>query len=464
MMPRLSRLNIMSCTKTHKYLQKGCHVFLAHITEKKLKEKSEEKGLEDVPIVQDFHKLAPSEMKELSDQLQKLSDKGFIRPSSSLWGPSVLFIKKKDGSFQMSIDYRELNKLTVKNRYPLPRINDLFDQLQGSHVYLKIDWGSGYHQIRVRKEDILKTTFRTRFSKISKPMTKLTQKSGKFEWEKRKKRHFKWDLIMHESRKFKYSIHPVSDKMNHDLKKLYWWPNIKAENATYVCKCLTHSKFKAKYQKPPGLLVQPEITQWEWEKIDKDFITKLPKTPSGYDMTCVIVDRLTKSAHILPTKDTDTMKRLTKLYLIEVVSSIKVNGVTDDALRLYLFPHSLTHHATAWFDRSPRNSITTFERMAKIFLGKYFSPSMVTKLRNEITNFRQRLDESLFKAWERYKILIDRCPNHNMLLVTKIDTFYNGLTLRQCDTINVAAGGTFMKRRPEECYDLIENMTAHHND
>nr|GEY54293.1 reverse transcriptase domain-containing protein [Tanacetum cinerariifolium] len=129
---------------------------------------------------------------------------------------------------------------------------------------------------------------------------------------------------------------------------------------------------------------------------------------------------------------------------------INVNGVTDDALRLYLFPHSLTHHATAWFDRLPRNSINTFEQMAKMFLGKYFPPSMVTKLRNEIINFRQRPDESLFEAWERYKLSIDRCSNHNMLPVTKIDTFYNGLTLRHRDTINAAAGGTFMKRRPEE--------------
>nr|GEV10609.1 reverse transcriptase domain-containing protein [Tanacetum cinerariifolium] len=143
---------------------------------------------------------------------------------------------------------------------------------------------------------------------------------------------------------------------------------------------------------------------------------------------------------------------------------IKVNGVTDDALRLYLFPHSLTHHDIAWFDRFPRNSINTFEQMAKMFLGKYFPPSMVTKLRNEITNFRQRPDESLFEAWERYKLSIDRCPNHNMLPITQMDTFYNGLTLRHRDTINAAEGGTFMKRRPEECYDLIGNMIAHHND
>ncbi|GKA10294.1 putative reverse transcriptase domain-containing protein [Tanacetum coccineum] len=204
------------------------------------------------PVARAPYRLAPSEMKELSDQLKELSDKGFIRPSSSPWGAPVLFVKKKDGSFRMCIDYRELNKLTVKNRYPLPRIDDLFDQLQGSSIYSKIDLRSGYHQLRVREEDIPKTAFRTRyghyefqvmpfeqeehestqvnlgvtyeeqllpislrrildpinwaspksameihqflglagyyrrfikgFSKIAKPMTKLTQKKIKFEW------------------------------------------------------------------------------------------------------------------------------------------------------------------------------------------------------------------------------------------------------------------------------------------
>ncbi|GKC77110.1 reverse transcriptase domain-containing protein [Tanacetum coccineum] len=143
---------------------------------------------------------------------------------------------------------------------------------------------------------------------------------------------------------------------------------------------------------------------------------------------------------------------------------MKVNRVSDDTLRLHLFPYSLQDRAAEWFDRLPRNSINSFDQMAKIFLGKYFPPSMVTKLRNYITNFCQRPDESLFEAWERYKLSIDRCPNHNMLPVTQIDTFYNGLTLRHRDTINAAASGTFMKSRPEECYDLIENMTAHHND
>ncbi|GKE49403.1 hypothetical protein Tco_1480661, partial [Tanacetum coccineum] len=115
------------------------------------------------PVARAPYQLALSEMKELSDQLQGLSNKGFIRPNSSPWGALVLFVKKKDGSFWMCIDYQELSKLTVKNRYPLLRIDDLFDQLQGLSVYSKINLRSGYHQLRVREEDILKTAIRIRY-------------------------------------------------------------------------------------------------------------------------------------------------------------------------------------------------------------------------------------------------------------------------------------------------------------
>ncbi|GKC96067.1 putative reverse transcriptase domain-containing protein [Tanacetum coccineum] len=175
----------------------GDEVLIVQVTKKEIENESEEKRLKDVPTVQNFpevfpedlpglpptrqvefqidlahgaapvarapYRLAPSELQELSTQLQELSDKGFIRPSSSPWGAPVLFVKKKDGYFRMCIDYRKLNKLTVKNRYPLPRIDDLFDQLQGSKVYSKINLRSGYHQLRVREEDILKTAFRTRY-------------------------------------------------------------------------------------------------------------------------------------------------------------------------------------------------------------------------------------------------------------------------------------------------------------
>ncbi|GJS79276.1 putative reverse transcriptase domain-containing protein [Tanacetum coccineum] len=194
---RESRLTVISCSKAQEYMAKGCQVFLAQISAKKEEDKSEGKHIKDVPIVRDFpdvfpedlpglplarpmefqidlipgaapvarapYRLAPSEMKELSEQLQELSNKGFIRPSSSPWGAPVLFFKKNDGSFRMCIDYRELNKLTVKNRYPLSRIDDLFDQLQGSSIYSKIDLRLGYHQLSVREQDIPKKAFRTRY-------------------------------------------------------------------------------------------------------------------------------------------------------------------------------------------------------------------------------------------------------------------------------------------------------------
>ncbi|GJR11535.1 putative reverse transcriptase domain-containing protein [Tanacetum coccineum] len=610
-----TRLNIISCTRTQKYMLKGLFPEdLPGLPPTRQVEFRIDLVPGAAPVARAPYRLAPSEMKELSEQLKELSDKGFIRPSSSPWGAPVLFVKKKDGSFRMCIDYRELNKLTVKNRYPLPRIDDLFDQLQGSSVYSKIDLRSGYHQLRVREEDIPKTAFRTRyghyefqvmpfgltnapavfmdlmnrvckpfldkfvivfiddiliysrnkkeheehlkailellkkeelyakfskcefwipkvqflghvidsqgihvdpakiesikdwaspkspteirqflglagyyrrfiegFSKIAKPMTKLTQKKVKFDWGDKEEaafqllkqklcsapilslpdgsedfiayrdasikglgtvlmqrekviayasgqlkiyeknytthdmelgavvfalkiwRHYlygtkctvftdhkslqhilnqkelnmrqrRWlellsdhdcdiryhsgkanvvadalsrkerdqplrteaqkpeniksedvggmlienskdpeknrteklepradgtlclngrswlpcygdlrTVIMHESYKSKYSIHPGSEKMYQDMKKLYWWPNMKADIATYVSKCLSCAKVKAEHQRPSSLLVKPEIPQWKWDNIMMDFVTKLPKSSQGYD-------------------------------------------------------------------------------------------------------------------------------------------------------------------------------------
>ncbi|GKC41689.1 putative reverse transcriptase domain-containing protein [Tanacetum coccineum] len=186
---------------------------IRQISAKKEEDKSEGKQLKDVPIVRYFpkvfpedmpglpptrpvefqidlipgaapvarapYRLAPSEMKELLKQLQELSDKGFIRPSSSPWGAPVLFVKKKDGSFRMCIDYRELNKLTVKNRYPLPRIDDLFNQIQGSSIYSKIDLRSGYHQLRVRaihSKDVISNSDKKEHEEHLKEILKLLKK------------------------------------------------------------------------------------------------------------------------------------------------------------------------------------------------------------------------------------------------------------------------------------------------
>nr|GEU36859.1 putative reverse transcriptase domain-containing protein [Tanacetum cinerariifolium] len=142
-------------------------------------------------------------------------------------------------------------------------------------------------------------------------------------------------LIMHESHKLKYSIHPSSEKIYHDLKQLYWWPNIKADIATYVGKCLTCSKVKVEHQKPFGLLVQPEILKWKWEKITMDFITKLPKTTNGYDTIWVIVDGVTKTAHFLPIRENDPIEKLMRLYMKK-----------DRYLPLEEFSYNNSYHAS----------------------------------------------------------------------------------------------------------------------
>ncbi|GKA64642.1 putative reverse transcriptase domain-containing protein [Tanacetum coccineum] len=440
-----SKLSIISCTKTQKYIKKARAPY----------------------------RLTPSEPQELSAQQQELFDKGFIILSSSPWGALILFVKKKDGSFRMYIDYRELNKLTMKNRYPLSRIDDLFDQLQGSKVYSKIDLRFGYHQLRVREEDILKTVFRTRYdhyefqvipfgltnvpavfmdlmNRVCKPyldnvmivfiddiliyfknkkeheehlklilrLLKMEELYAKFskckfwlskvqflghmidsegihvepakiksikDWTSPKTpteirqflkelnmRQHRWlellsdydceiryhpgkanvvadalsqkerikpllvrslvitiglnlpkrilnaqaearkescgdlrALIMHESHKSKYLIHHGSDKMYQDLKKLYWWPNMKVGIATYVI--------------------------WKWENIIMEFITKLPKTSTGKDTIWVIVDRLTQSTYFLPMKENESMEKLTRQYLKEVVTrhGVPVSIISD---------------------------------------------------------------------------------------------------------------------------------------
>ncbi|WMV19420.1 hypothetical protein MTR67_012805, partial [Solanum verrucosum] len=183
----------ISCIKARKLISKGCLYHLVRVRDVE----SKTVLIESVPVVNEFldvfsndlpgvppereidfginllpdtqpisippYHMAPVELKELKEQLRDLLEKGFIRPSQSPWGSPVLFVKKKDGSLRMCIDYRQLNRVTVKNKYPLPRIDDLFDQLQGASHFSKIDLRSGYHQVKVRECDIPKTAFRTRY-------------------------------------------------------------------------------------------------------------------------------------------------------------------------------------------------------------------------------------------------------------------------------------------------------------
>ncbi|GJU17399.1 putative reverse transcriptase domain-containing protein [Tanacetum coccineum] len=408
------------------------------------------------PVARSPYRLAPSEMQELSNQLQELADRGFIRLSTSPWGAPVLFVKKKDRSFRMCIDYRELNKLTVKNRYPLPRIDYLFDQLQGSSVYSKIDLRSGYHQMRVRNEDIPKTAFRTRHlidsqglyvdpAKIEAklyeaPILALPQGNDVFVvycdaslqglgavLMQREK------VIAFASRQLKpheenYTTHDLelgavvfalkicSDKMYQDLKKLYWWPNMKAIIAEYVGKCLTCSRVKAECQKPSGLLVQPEIPMWKWERITMDFVTKLPKTSNGHDTIWVIVDRLTKSAHFIPTRETDSMETLTRLYIKEIVSlhGVPISIISDH-----------DSHFTSRFWQSLQSALGTQFDMSTSYHQKTNGQSERT-----IQTLKDMLRACVIdfgKGWERHLPLVEFSYNnsyHASIKATPFEALY----------------------------------------
>ena len=185
--------NVISAAVARKMVRKGCEAYLAYVIDTVKARPS----VSDIPTVSDFpdmfleelpglppqreiefsidvvpgatptsitpYKMAPLELKELKLQLQELLEKGFIRPSASTWGAPVLFVKKKDGTLHLCIDYRQLNKLTIKNKYPLPRIDDLFDQLKGASIFPKIDLRSGYHQMKIKDVDVHKTAFRIRY-------------------------------------------------------------------------------------------------------------------------------------------------------------------------------------------------------------------------------------------------------------------------------------------------------------
>nr|GFB53390.1 reverse transcriptase domain-containing protein [Tanacetum cinerariifolium] len=194
-------------------------------------------------------------------------------------------------------------------------------------------------------------------------------------------------VIMHESHKSKYSTHPGSDKMHQDMKKLYWWPNMKADIATYVSKCLTCAKVKAEHKKPSGLLVQPEIPEWKCDNITMDFVTKLPKSSQGYDTIWVIVDRLTKSEIFTPIRETDPMDKLARIYLKEVVTrhGIPVSIISD---------RDPSYHATikatpfkALYGRKCRSPICWTE----FGEAQILSPELIQETTEKIVQIKERM-------------------------------------------------------------------------
>nr|GEW96881.1 putative reverse transcriptase domain-containing protein [Tanacetum cinerariifolium] len=444
-----SWLKVISGIKARKYIERGCQLFVAHVNEKEPKEKH----LEDVPVIQDFpevfphdlsrippprqvefrielvpgvvpvacapYQLAPSEMKELADQLQELSEKGFIRPSSSPWGALVLFVKKKDGSFQMCIDYRELNKLTVKNRYPLPRIDDLeedipitafrtryrhyefqvmsFDLTNAPAVFMDlinrvckpyldkfvnvfIDDILIYSKSKEEHGDHLKTILELLkkeqlYAKILKcdfwlesvqflghvidskgvHIDPLTQKNKKYEWGKDEEEAFQLlkqklccaPILALPEGSEDFVVYCDALLKEHNMRQRRW---IDCEICYYPGKAnVVADALSRKEREPlrvralvmtvhPNLPEQIRNTQSEAMKkknVKAENLGRLIKpifevrsdgtrTPSGYDSIWVIVDRLTNSAHFLPLKTTDSMEKLTQLYLKEIVCRHRV--------------------------------------------------------------------------------------------------------------------------------------------
>ncbi|GJZ62541.1 putative reverse transcriptase domain-containing protein [Tanacetum coccineum] len=209
-------------------------------------------------------------------------------------------------------------------------------------------------------------------------------------------------LKMWESHKLKYSVHPGSDKMYQDIKQLYWWPNMKADIATYVSKCLTCLKVKAKHQKPSGLLVQPEIPQWKWDNITMDFVTKLPRAPSGNDTIWVIVDQLTKSAYFLPMRENDPMDKLARLYLKKVVTrhGIPVSIICDRDGRFMLN-----------FWRSFQKALGT-----QLDMSTAYHPETDGQSERTIETLEDMLRACVIdfgNGWERHLLLIEFSYNNN---------------------------------------------------
>ncbi|GKB33246.1 putative reverse transcriptase domain-containing protein [Tanacetum coccineum] len=318
-----SKLSIISCTKTHKYIKKGCLILLAQVTKKETEDKSVEKRLEDVPTIRDF--------------------------------------------LEITVNY---NKLTERIDIQLREIDDYLICFK-DRCYSKIELRSHYHQLRVRDEDIPKTAFRTRYghyefqvmpfgltkapasegehvehlklilellkkedlyAKFLKCEFWLLKKDVKFDWTKKAETAFQ--LLKQKLRSAPILALPEGS----ENFVVYCDALIKESGAQLLMEsfCLRgievgypvlvtledsdYARVKAECQKPSGLLVQPVIPVWKWENITMDFVTKLPKTSSGQDTISVIVDRLTKSAHFLPIKETDSMEKLMRQYLKEVVS------------------------------------------------------------------------------------------------------------------------------------------------
>nr|GEV07915.1 reverse transcriptase domain-containing protein [Tanacetum cinerariifolium] len=256
------------------------------------------------------------------------------------------------------------------------------------------------------------------------------------------------DLIMHESHKSNYSIHPGSDKMYQDLKKLYWWPNMKAIIDEYVGKCLTCSRVKTECQKPSDLLIQPEIPTWKQERIMMDFITKLPKTSSGHDTIWVIVDRLTKSANFIPTRETDSMEALIRLYINEIVSR---NGVPISIISDH------DSHFTSKFWQSIQSALGT-----QLDMSTAYHPETDGQSERTVQALEDMLRVCVIdfgKGWERHLPLVEFSYNnsyHVSIKAAPFEALYGG---RKCRSpVCWAEVGDVQLTRPKIIHETTEKI------
>ncbi|GJT77035.1 putative reverse transcriptase domain-containing protein [Tanacetum coccineum] len=390
-----TRLNIISCTKAQEYLTKGCHVFLANITATKDEDKSKGNTKtchKRNDLLEDLSQLFKNFLMSFLRELNKLTVERIRYTSKDrhdLFRPAckglVVFIQRIDSrSGYQQLRFREevIPMMLLDSIRSLMNSKSFWFQIPRHVIECRVCWGdkqeSAFSSMKQKLVtvhqswrlpegsvdfiaycDASKNGLGARRNENPKSsglsddywLGSSKTKSGKLRLKHERRRShqegamlgclnarcwllFYGDLrtvIMHESHKSKYSIHPGSDKMYQDMKKLYWWPNMKANIATYVSKCLTCAKVKAEHQRPSGLLVQPEIPQWKWDNITMDFVMKLPKSSQGYDTIWVIVDRLTKSAIFMPMRETDPMDKLARMYLKEVVTKhgIPVSIICD---------------------------------------------------------------------------------------------------------------------------------------
>nr|GEV00706.1 putative reverse transcriptase domain-containing protein [Tanacetum cinerariifolium] len=403
------------------------------------------------PVARAPYRLAPFEMKELSEQLQELFDKGFIKPSSSPWGAPVLFVKKKDGSFRMCIDYQELNKLTVKNRYPLLRIDDLFDQLQGSSIYSKIDLRSGYTNSECENKIFQKKAFRTRYGHYEFQVMPFGLTNAPVVFmdlmnrdEKEHEEHLKeiLELLKGEKLYAKFSkcefwipkvqflSHVIDSRgINVDPAKIESIKDWSSPNTpTKICQFLG----LAGYYRSASILALPDDS--------KDFVVYCDASHKGVGVVLMQGEKFPKFSDCCFQVFCIAFLVFFCMHLALVLSS------------LWFWA------AHRWLEKEPPCSITVWDYLVSKFINEFFPPSRTMNLRNEISNFHQKFDESFHEAWERYKDLLRACFHQGFTELHQLDTFYNALNPADQDSLN-AVGGNLLEKSPQDALTIIENKS-----